>query len=81
MKRKNAEDDLGWLLQKEIIHVVDKLVESYEFLMGVKRMKMACMAAGVENGKHEIREQVMAAGVDNMLIVATTSIFRRCTLL
>lgn len=49
-RRKSVEDDLGWLLQRAIIRVVDKVVESSEFAMGVKRMKMVWMAVGVENG-------------------------------
>ena len=39
------------------------MVESSEFVIGVKQMKMACMAAGVENGKQEVREQVIAGNV------------------
>lgn len=34
-KRWSAEDDLGWLLQKVIVSVVDKVVECFEFAVGV----------------------------------------------
>lgn len=47
-----------WLLQKGIVRVIDKVVESVEFSLGVRRMKAVCMAAGVEGGKQVIREQV-----------------------
>ncbi|CAH1412329.1 unnamed protein product [Lactuca virosa] len=40
--------------------------------MGVKWMKMACMAAGVENGKQEIREQVVTGKFVPGEAVATT---------
>ncbi|CAI9267547.1 unnamed protein product [Lactuca saligna] len=57
-RRKVAYEDLGWLLQKGIVQVVDKIFESNEFALGVKRMKMACLIASVENGKQVIQEQV-----------------------
>lgn len=59
-KKKSVKDDLGWLLQKGIFRVVDKVVESSEFAMGVKQMKKVCMATGVDNGKQEVREYVIA---------------------
>ncbi|CAI9270692.1 unnamed protein product [Lactuca saligna] len=60
IERKSTEDDLGWLLQKGIARVVDKVVECFEFVIGVNQMKRTCMVAGVENGKQEVREQVIA---------------------
>lgn len=58
-RRKSVEDDPGWLLHKGVICVVDKVVESSKFAMGVKPKKMVCMAAGVENGKQEVQVQVV----------------------
>lgn len=40
--RKAADEDFRWLLQRGIVRVVDKDVESTEFALGVKQMKMAC---------------------------------------
>lgn len=51
MRMKVVEDDLKWLLQKGIIRVVNKVVESSEFSLGVRRVKAACMAIGVESSK------------------------------
>ncbi|CAI9301355.1 unnamed protein product [Lactuca saligna] len=58
-RRKVVEEDLGWLLQKGIVRVVDKVVKSAEFSLGVRQIKMACVAIGVENGKQVILEQVV----------------------
>ena len=71
-RRKNMEDDLGWLLRKEVVCVVEKVDEISEFAMGVKRMKMVCMAAGVENGKQEVREQFVTGKYVPGEAVATT---------
>lgn len=70
--RWSAEDDLGWLLQKVIVSVVDKVVECFEFAVGVKQMKKACMDASVENGMQEVREQVIASMFVLGEAVATT---------
>lgn len=37
---------------------MDKVVKNAEFSFGIRRMKAACMATGVEGGKHVIREQI-----------------------
>ena len=51
--------DMSWLLQKRIVRVVNRLIESTEFSFGVRQMKAVCVAAGVEGGKHAVREQVV----------------------
>lgn len=51
LRRKSVENDMMWLLQKGIVRVVDKVVGSFEFLLEVRRMKVACMATNVEGGK------------------------------
>lgn len=60
LRRKAAQHNMMSLLQKGVARVVDKAVESTKFLLGVKRMKAACMAVGVEGGKQAVREQVVA---------------------
>ncbi|CAH1417002.1 unnamed protein product [Lactuca virosa] len=37
--------------------MVDRVTKSPKFSLGVRRMKAACMAAGMEGGKHAVREQ------------------------
>lgn len=49
---------MAWLLKKGVICVVDRVIESAEFSLGVRRMKAACMDVGVEGGKHVVWEQV-----------------------
>lgn len=58
VRRKAVVDDLNWLLQKGIIRVVDKVVESLDFSLGVRHMKAAYMAIEVKVGKKVIREQI-----------------------
>lgn len=58
MRRKVVQDDLKWLLQKGVVRVVDRVVESTEFSLGVRRMKVASMATEVEGGKQVIREEI-----------------------
>lgn len=71
-RRRSMEDNLGWLIHKGIVHVVDKVVECSKFVIGVKWMKMACMAAGIENGKQEVRKQVITGKFVPRDAVATT---------
>ncbi|CAI9289979.1 unnamed protein product [Lactuca saligna] len=58
VNRENVEADLSWLRKKGIVHVVDMLIESSKFTLGIKQMKATCMEVGVESGKQIIREQV-----------------------
>lgn len=58
MRRKALVEDVAWLLHNGIFHVLDKVVESVEFPLGVRRMKVACMAAGVEGRKQVIMEHI-----------------------
>lgn len=51
VKRENVEADFSWLLKKGIVRVVDKLIESSKFTLGIKRMKDVCMIVGVEGDK------------------------------
>lgn len=51
MKRENVEANFSWLLKKWIVRVVNKLIESSEFTLGIKQVKVACMTARVEGGK------------------------------
>lgn len=46
-----AEENLGWLIQKGVVLVVDKVVKSAEFALGVMQMKTKCVAASMENAK------------------------------
>lgn len=55
IRRKTMEDNMMWLLQKGVVRVVDKVVESVEFLIGVRQMKAGCMLVSVEGGKQEMR--------------------------
>lgn len=36
IRRKTMEDNMMWLLQKGVVRVVDKVVESVKFLIGVR---------------------------------------------
>lgn len=58
MNKENVDADLSWLLKKGIVRVVDKLIESSEFTLGIKQMKATYMEVGVESGKQIIRKQV-----------------------
>lgn len=51
LKRKALEEDLALVLQKGVVHVADRVVESDKFDLGVRRVKATCMAADVESGK------------------------------
>lgn len=55
--RKALEENVA-LPPYVIVRLVDRVIESFEFSLGVWRMKAACMAAGVEGGKQVMREQV-----------------------
>lgn len=44
--------------------MIDKVVESVEFLLGVRRIKAACMVADVEIGKQVVREKVASGRSD-----------------
>lgn len=52
------EEDVAWLLQKGVVRVVDKIVDSVEFSLSVRRITTTCMVVRVEDGKQVIREQV-----------------------
>lgn len=52
------EEDVSWLLQKGVVRVADWVIKNVDFLLGVRRIKAACMAAGVEGGKQVVRVQV-----------------------
>lgn len=58
IRMKTVEEDVAWFLQKGDVRVVDKVVESDKFSLGVRRMKAACMVAGVEGGKQVIKERI-----------------------
>ncbi|CAI9297081.1 unnamed protein product [Lactuca saligna] len=58
LRRMAVEEDVAWLLQKGIVRVVDKVVESAKFSLGARRMKTTYMAVWVEHGKQVIREPI-----------------------
>ena len=45
------EADLDRVLQKGMVWVVDFVVEISELTFGICRVKVACVAAGIERGK------------------------------
>ncbi|KAI3522298.1 hypothetical protein L1887_11828 [Cichorium endivia] len=47
---EEAEADLSWLLTYGVVGVVDLVMESRDFGMGVHRLKEVCMAAGQAQG-------------------------------
>lgn len=49
--RNILEEDMAWLLQKRVMCMVDQVIESPEFSLGIRQMKVACMATVVEGGK------------------------------
>ena len=58
------EKDVSWILSDRLSRVVDRLIESSQFLQGLVLVKEACVAAGVEQGKKIVWEQVSAGEVD-----------------
>ncbi|CAI9279730.1 unnamed protein product [Lactuca saligna] len=46
-----ARGSLQWMLEKGLVHVVDKVIESLEFANGVQVVLEACEALGFEKGK------------------------------
>ncbi|CAH1413281.1 unnamed protein product [Lactuca virosa] len=58
LKRNTLEEDLAWVLQKGVIRVVDRVIESGDFSLGIRRMKSACVVAGMESGKEAVRKQL-----------------------
>ena len=59
-RRKVLEADLAWVLQKGVVCVVDRVLESSEFALGNRHGKDTCVAAGIERGKQMVR--VWSAG-------------------
>lgn len=41
MTRRALEGDLAWILQEGVTRVVERLIESEEFSLGVRRVKAA----------------------------------------
>lgn len=50
-RRKILEADLVWVLQNGVARVVERVVESSEFTLGIRHMKATCVAAGIEKEK------------------------------
>lgn len=50
---------MAWILKKGIVRVMDRVIESTEFTLGVRKMKASCVVASVEGGKQAVREQVV----------------------
>ena len=44
--------------------MVDWVIESIEFSLGVRQMKVACVVVGMEGGKQVVREQVATKKID-----------------
>ncbi|CAI9268405.1 unnamed protein product [Lactuca saligna] len=45
LRRKVLEADLARVLQKGVVFMVDRVVESSEFVLGIRCVKVACVAA------------------------------------
>lgn len=49
--RRVLEKDILWILHDGLSQVVDRVIESLEFLQGLIHVQAACVAAGVEQVK------------------------------
>lgn len=52
---KILEADLAWILHKGVVRVVDRVVKSSDLTLGIRSVKVACMAASIESGKQVTR--------------------------
>lgn len=50
LRRKVLEDDLDWVLQKRVDRMVDRILDSSEFALEIRCVKVTCVAAGIESG-------------------------------
>lgn len=48
LMRRALEEYLSWILQEGVVRVVDRVTESEEFSLGVRRLKAACVATVIE---------------------------------
>lgn len=62
--RGALERDISWILGDGLSRVMDRLIESAQFLQGSVLVKEPCVAVGVEQGKRIVWEQVSAGEVD-----------------
>ncbi|CAI9294037.1 unnamed protein product [Lactuca saligna] len=46
-----ARGNLQWMLEKGVVHVINKVIESVEFVIGIQGVHMVCEALGFEKGK------------------------------
>lgn len=56
LERRILEVEMAWILKKGIVRVMDRVIESTEFTLGVRKMKASCVVASVEGGKQAVRE-------------------------
>lgn len=61
-RRKILEADLAWFLQKGVVRVVDRVVESSEFALGIHCVKFVCVVAGIKMGKWMARVWSVGSG-------------------
>lgn len=45
------ETNLSWVLQKGVVRIVGRVVESSEFALGIRHEKAACVASSVDRLK------------------------------
>ena len=58
------EKDIPWILHDGLYRIVDKVIESPHFLKGLVHVQATCMESGVEQGKGDLRELVVARKFD-----------------
>lgn len=51
MERKTLEEDLTWVFQNGVVCMVDHVIESEEFALGIQVVKVTCVVASMESGK------------------------------
>lgn len=59
------EADLAWVLQKGVVCIVDRIIESGDFALVIHLMKATCVAAGVEKGKQTTLTLSSSSGSDS----------------
>ncbi|CAH1430125.1 unnamed protein product [Lactuca virosa] len=47
-----------------MVRVVDWVIESEEYSLGVRRLNAACVATGIEGGKQAVRKQLAVENFD-----------------
>ncbi|CAH1437045.1 unnamed protein product [Lactuca virosa] len=61
---EEARRDRQWLLIEGVVGVIDKVLDSLEFVSGVNRFQGACLDGDCQEGRRAYREALMAGNVN-----------------